>query len=412
MKKKNIVITIIMLLMLLTFAITKIGEISKKEVSAAEFSEPVTFQDGDFLYSITVAATGNNVGRVKLISYTGNDSVLVIPNQVTYEDKVHLVTQIESGAITERPYLIYLTIPASIEYMEYNAITYNYNLEAIEFLGKTPPAFGDGGKTPVIYESRAELIIYVPGSSVTEYRNALVSKIVYEYYPGSDLYEKGFDYYRVVAAEYNDPQPAMLEENGLLYQVTKKATASTPGTVTLLGIQSYSTLGDDSNIVLADSVSYYGLNYTVTRLGASSLRGHGFKSITVPNSVKYLDKGVFDYGLVNLVLSDNITEISDSVFSKGPSTYNLKYIALPKNLKTVGSNAFKYLGNLTMVTLRSPGVPSNAVKALSVNKSKSIYVPSAGLSKYKSAFSSQIKSGSIKAYAISNVENVLFSMMP
>ncbi|MDF2942510.1 MAG: hypothetical protein K0S01_1368 [Herbinix sp.] len=407
MKKKNI--TLFMMILLLTFSMTKVGTLTEREASAAE---SVTFQDGDYSYSVITEASESTPGSVKLIAYTGNDISLLLPSQVSYEDKNYSVTRIETGAITERPYLMALTIPATIDTIANNAITYNYNLEAIEFLGITPPSMGDGSDTPTILEAKAELIIYAPDQSVDLYRKAMVSKVEYGYFPGSDLYGKGYEYYRIVGSTYNDPQPAMIEDNGVLYQVTKKATATTPGTVTLLGIQVYSTLGDDTRISLSSSVTYYGLDYSVTRLGQNSLRGHNFKAITVPNSVKYLDKNVFDYSIENLILSDNITEISDTLFAKGQSNYNLKYIALPKKLKTMGANAFKYCTSLTTVTFRTTTVPTNVVKALSMNKNKKISVPAAGLSKYKTAFSKQIKAGTIKVSSMSDIENILFSMIP
>lgn len=98
-------------------------------------------------------------------------------------------------------------------------------------MGSVPPTFVKDSIIPSVVMHKAELIIRVPHNSVTLYRNALASKVEYSYFPGTDLYEAGYGYIRVIASDYNDPQPALIEEDGVLYHVTKKATLDTPGTV-------------------------------------------------------------------------------------------------------------------------------------------------------------------------------------
>ena len=412
MKRKNIVI-MIMCLLIFSFSISNVDISAENGVSASELSDPITIQIGDYKYSILTSPNENTEGSVKLISYTGNEINLVLPSQVTYEEKIYNVTQIGTYAISKLHVLRELTIPASIVLIDHVAIRYNDNLEKIEFLGKTPPVLGYDPKVPIINLDKAELIIYVPVGSLNLYRNALASRVEIYYYPGEDLYEKSFNYIRVIETNYNDAQPAMIEENGVLYHVTKKATQTTDGKLTLLGIQSYSTLANDDIINLSGSVTYNGLEYSLTRLGVCSFRGNGTKSITVPNSVKYLDDSVFDFSLVNLVLSDNIKEISDRVFEDGDDYHrNFKYIALPKELRTIGENAFISCKNLTTVTFRSETVPVNSTKALRGSKISSINVPSTGLSKFKVAFAKQIKAGKIKISTISEIEETLFSMLP
>ena len=406
MKKRNIIL-LVMVFLLLTFFITK-------KTQAAELTEPLTFQINDFTYSVITVATDASEGSVRIVSYKGTENSLVLPSTVTYEDKVYKVTEITGwGAIYDLPTLEKLTIPASIEFIANNTIIANLNLESIIFLGSTPPTFGEDSSVSAVVIHKAEMIIYVPHNSVTLYRNALASKVEYSYSPGSDLYEAGYKYMRVIAIDYNDPQPALIEEDGVLYHVTKKATVDTPGTVSLLGIQAYSSLSRVSNISLSGSVTYNGLAYTLTKLEQTSFCGHRYQSIIVPNSVKYLGKWVFDYDLEKLILSNNIKDIPTSFLAQGEGgNCNLKYIALPKDLTTIGKNAFTACKDLANITFRSVAAPANITVAFNYDLVKNIYVPASGLSNYKAAFSKQIKAGTVKVLATNKIDDILFSMLP
>lgn len=102
-----------------------------------------------------------------------------------------------------------------------------------------------------------------------------------------------------------------------------------------------------------------GVEYTVTEIylpaGLVSLGSNAFYgctgltgSITIPDSCIDIFKGLNKTGYSEIILSPNITELSENAFS---SCENLKKITLPENLTKIGFGAFQGLTELEEIAI-------------------------------------------------------------
>ncbi|MGY6648456.1 leucine-rich repeat domain-containing protein [Wenyingzhuangia sp. IMCC45574] len=156
-------------------------------------------------------------------------------------------------------------------------------------------------------------------------------------------------------------------DNGIKYNITSPIT---PLTVEVSG-------GSVANIVIPNSVTHMGQNYTVTAIGNDAfyyIGGMGeeettvsIESVTIPNTVTSIGHGAFfGNSLTTLNLPNSVISIGNSAFTEN----GLTTVAIPNSVTNIGGYAF---GNNQLTTLTLPkSVTSIGIYAFAINPLTSI----------------------------------------
>ena len=137
-----------------------------------------------------------------------------------------------------------------------------------------------------------------------------------------------------------------------------------------IAVQDETLSGD---IVIPESISYDGNNYSVVRATNGAFQNTDITGITLPNSITSLGNSCFKfcYNLTSVKLPDNITSLGDYTFSgcsklssiKLPDTLtslgefcfghcdDLITLILPNSITNLGNNCFQSCENLETITL-------------------------------------------------------------
>ncbi len=164
------------------------------------------------------------------------------------------------------------------------------------------------------------------------------------------------------------------------------------------------------NIVIPETVVYYGVTCSVTSIGYNAFYGcYSLTSVTIPNSVTYIGDYAFSYcsALPSVTIPNSVTSIGDyafidcsgltsvtipnSVTSIGSNAFlgcsGLTSVTIGSGIKNIGSSAFKYCTELTDVYCYAKSVPSTESNAFadSYIEYATLHVPTASIDAYKSA---------------------------
>ncbi len=132
--------------------------------------------------------------------------------------------------------------------------------------------------------------------------------------------------------------------DGINYQVTSQDDK------TCKVYWSWEASGD---IVIPPSVSYNGVDYSVTELNSDAFANcKELTSIQLPETITTIGWRAFSYctSLTEITILSSITEINPSTFENCSS---LTRITLPESITTIGESAFRYCESLTSVELPS-----------------------------------------------------------
>ena len=113
-----------------------------------------------------------------------------------------------------------------------------------------------------------------------------------------------------------------------------------------IAVQDETLSGD---IVIPESISYDGNNYTVVRATNGAFQNTDITGITLPNSITSLGNSCFKlcHNLTSVKLPDNITVLGDEAFN---TCYKLSSVKLPTTLTSLGKWCFLNCG-ITTLTL-------------------------------------------------------------
>ena len=111
------------------------------------------------------------------------------------------------------------------------------------------------------------------------------------------------------------------------------------------------------------SVTYNGVEYSVTSISEYAFSRSELTSVTIPNSVTSLGRAAFydSFGLTSVVLGDGLQNISNAAFCGCSS---LATIIIPSSVTSIGGTAFSGCKSLTSITIPS-GVTSIGSSAFS-----------------------------------------------
>lgn len=131
-------------------------------------------------------------------------------------------------------------------------------------------------------------------------------------------------------------------------------------TVTIDGIKYYIENGEatiavqdetlSGDIVIPESISYDGNNYSVVRATNGAFQNTDITGITLPNSITSLGNSCFKFchNLTSVKLPDNITSLGDETFMTCSKLYSIE---LPTLLTTIGNYCFLDCWQITALIL-------------------------------------------------------------
>lgn len=111
----------------------------------------------------------------------------------------------------------------------------------------------------------------------------------------------------------------------------------------------YSNLS--GTLTIPESVTYNGVNYTVTSIGEYAFRWCGISSVNLPNTITSIGDVAFAFsGLTSITIPENVTSIGASAFIE---CTGLTSITIPENVTSIGTDAFKECTGLTSVVFNA-----------------------------------------------------------
>ena len=137
-----------------------------------------------------------------------------------------------------------------------------------------------------------------------------------------------------------------------------------------------------------DSFDEFGTYFTsVTSIGtAAFFQCSKLTSLTIPASVTEIGNGAFRYcsGLTSVTIPDSVTSIGEFAFN---GCSRLTSVTIPDSVTSIGLYAFYTCTGLTSITCEATTPPTLGSIAFAETANCPIYVPSASLDAYKSAWS-------------------------
>ena len=168
------------------------------------------------------------------------------------------------------------------------------------------------------------------------------------------------------------------QSGGIYYNVTGTNTVE---------VTKGSTYGDDysGNVTIPSSVTYGGVTYQVTAIGASAfLSCHDLTSVSIPTTVTTIGEGAFYYctSLTKVIIPESVRTIDAWNFYKSDE---LTTVVLPSTLYSMGNNCFGSCSKLSKVTCRSTATPELGSSCFSYAYSSkpALYVPEGSVSAYQ-----------------------------
>ena len=135
-----------------------------------------------------------------------------------------------------------------------------------------------------------------------------------------------------------------VEIGGLWYEVIKKAKEAKV-------IQYKNNNNYSGDIVIPESVEYYGVTCSVTSIGDEAFSScHGLTSVTIPNSVTSIGDYAFGFcsGLTSVTIPNSVTSIGNHAFYKCSA---LTSVTIPNSVTSIGNSAFYNCYSLISVTI-------------------------------------------------------------
>ena len=104
------------------------------------------------------------------------------------------------------------------------------------------------------------------------------------------------------------------------------------------------------SITIPATVSYEGVNYSVTSIRDYNFIGDGITDITIPESVTSIGYGAFSgcENLTSITIPEGVTSINSSTFE---GCRKLTTINIPEGVKSIGEQAFRDCSSLTDITI-------------------------------------------------------------
>lgn len=285
------------------------------------------------------------------------DSICTIPNQVSYKEKIYTVKEIAYFCHDNCTELLQITIPDSIQIIDYRAFINISNLETVNF--------------NAIH------------SIVTNYPEEITV----------DLFPNSVKYFNIGTQVKKIPFY-------LCHNLTNLDSITIPESVTEIGRGAF--LGCSSldvifynaiNSTTWDNLQVFPENLSKIIIG-NSVRNipyfffsylNNLDTIILPESISHIDAFAFQNcnSIKKIILNDSIKAIRSNTFY---GCKNLFELHLPKSIGYIGDNAFKNCINIERIYIKAISPPEIFNTSFDgVDKSIPIYVPKGCIEKYKNS---------------------------
>lgn len=324
-----------------------------KEENAGEATEPIEMTQGQIKY--TLYDLGNNI-RYAVVS--GNEIVeetnLILPPAVEYDNVPYPVTIIGHDAFNECSVLTSIIIPATVSDIEQWAFANCSNLAFVE-IPATVVTIGEEAffNCPTLAE------VYYTTNEPIETESNIFSEETYE---NAQLYvalgglEKAketmpwklFD--SIIEKDFTIG--IITKEDGLIYSLYPEEDGNHHATVISNDIDQLIDLG------IPPTITHDGIEYTVTTIGRGAFKSCNFLVyVTVPNSITEIESFAFAdcKALGGISLPESMTSIGMGIFANCNS---LSQINIPTTITSIGTGAFA-----ACVSLPKLNIP-NSVKTI------------------------------------------------
>ena len=275
---------------------------------------------------------GNNVSTIDASSIHDNPYLLslTIPEGVTTMGR----EACESNGIEE------LTLPNSLNTIDYFTFAYNTNLKTIHFgTGLKDIAWGafKGCSALENLDLSTSNIENIQSYAFSECTSLSSVK-----FPSSlrQIYGNAFSQNSALqAVTFNDGLDGI---GGSAFSNTGLTTVTLPNSLTYLGSSAFSSCKDLASISIGTGI---------TEIPYNCFSGcNALTSVDLPEHVTSIGGGAYSYcnGLVSITLPDHIQTVGASAFA---SCSNLEEVVIPDNVTTLGTGAFQYDGKLEYVQI-------------------------------------------------------------
>ena len=269
--------------------------------------------------------------------YQGN---VVIPEEVTYMNRIRKVTSIGVGAFLNCSGLISVTIPNSVTSIGNLAFYYCNGLTSVTF-GNSVASIGD----QAFYDCYKLSSVTIPNSVTSIGDNAFNScSSLTSVTIGNSVTSIGYQVFQFCSSLISVTIPNSVTSIGNnAFSYCKGLTSVTIGnSVTSIGSGAFQECTGLTSIIIPNNVMSIG-SYAFS--GCS-----GLTSITIPNSVTSIEKSAFSgcSGLTSVTIPNSVTSIENSAFS---GCSGLTSITIPNSVTSIGYQAFRSCSGLTSVTI-------------------------------------------------------------
>jgi len=279
---------------------TKLTTLLLLLISVVNYAQSIgdTFTVDNIVYKIS----NNTPNEVELHDGYLTTGAVTIPSTVSFQGVSYDVVKIGNTAFYENSNLTSITIPASIREIGSSPFELT-SLEEIIALGTTPPTIDTYYfDTP----NRDIINVTVPANAINAYLNA-----------------GWVGFASINGSSFN------FEDNDFSFLIN----SIVENTVTVSGSSSTELV-----LIIPATVSFNGIQYTVTEIGNSAFRLKQLTSVTLPNTITKIDVSAFYINqLTNVTLPDGLIEIGESAFSFN----QLTNIELPESITELGRGAFR-----------------------------------------------------------------------
>ena len=357
-----------MILFAFIIGICLVGVLSSDEADAAD-GDP--FENGSFGYQI-VSETGKTV---KITYYTGSETVLTIPSEVTNGSVVYRVTSIGYDVFYDCTALTSVTIPNSVISIGEGAFSNCTALTSVT-IPDSVTSIGDGA----FYGCTTLTSVTIPDSvtSIGDWAFGNCTELIgihvndgnahYMVDKGVLFTEDGEVLIQCPGGKsgsYDIPSSVTSIRPGAFDSCSDLTSITIPDSVTSIGNDAFWQCTTLTSITIPDSVTsigdyaFYGCSSltsitipdSVTSIGNDAFGGcSSLTSIAIPNSVTSIIQGLFYEcsALTSIAIPNSVTSIGDSAFYGCSS---LSSITMPENVTSIGNYAFKGCSALTSITI-------------------------------------------------------------
>jgi surface protein len=303
--------------------------------------------DGVYYYDIGYGLVGVTHKKGEYGTYSGD---LVIPESVYNNEEGwwYTVSEIGENAFYRCPYLMNLTIPATIDIINNKAFVDAFldaSRSSITCYSTRPPVV-----SPTAFDSNIqEMTLYVMPGCKSAYEAA-------KYWQ---------DFGTIVELPYS------FVKNGIYYKITGEGTVS----VSYKDANYNCYRGD---VVIPNTVTYDDVTYTVTKIdNLAFFNCSDLTSVTIPESVTVIGNRTF-YGctsLTSITIPNSVTSIGLHAFENCEA---MTKITLGSGLLSIGDYAFYgctelMRGNITCLATEPPTIAANTF--IDQYQGASLYVP-------------------------------------